>query len=262
MKILPVIVLYKKKIEECESLFSLIKMDGILTYIDTIYIHDNSANENQPIKKYGTFKVKYYGDGYNHGVSKAYNDACRYAKENGYTWLLLLDQDTQFPENALNEYCCGINSYPGLPLYVPVLRTKDDIICSPCAYRWHRGFTPRQLKIGVNSLNEFSPINSGMLIRVESFIAAGGYNEKVYLDFSDFQFIERVRIVQDKFCIINLEAKQDFSNDTNDVRSLISRFKIYCECALNCEKKTIIDKIQYASIVFARTSKLFIRTKI
>lgn len=49
MKILPVIVLYKK-IEECESLFSLIKMDGILTYIDTIYIHDNSANENQPIK--------------------------------------------------------------------------------------------------------------------------------------------------------------------------------------------------------------------
>ena len=57
MKILPVVVLYKKKIEECESLFSLIKMNGVLTYVDTIYIHDNSANENQPIKKYGTFKI-------------------------------------------------------------------------------------------------------------------------------------------------------------------------------------------------------------
>lgn len=32
-------------------------MDGILTYIDTIYIHDNSANENQPIKNMELLKL-------------------------------------------------------------------------------------------------------------------------------------------------------------------------------------------------------------
>ena len=41
---------------------------------------------------------------------------------------------------------------------------------------------------------------------VTSFIKAGGYKEDVSLDFSDFQFIERLKRVTKNFIVLNIEC--------------------------------------------------------
>lgn len=261
MKILPVIVLYCRNINNCDSIASLSKSPDLYDYIDTLFVHDNTPEPCDYPVQFEQLKVHYVHDMNNSGVSKAYNQAAKYAQENGYEWLLLLDQDTVLPDDALTKYQNAINEHPDLPIYAPILRTKEGAICSPCTFKWHRGFTPKSINLGKNSLKELSPINSCMLVNVEKLIQVGGYNENAFLDFSDFQFIERVSKKYTHFSVVNFTAEQDFSNDTKNEISLIRRFKIYCKCALGCEKNSLIDRVQYFTIVMMRATKLFLRTK-
>lgn len=262
MKILPVVVLYKRKVEDCDSILSLFHMDAYTDYIDSIYIYDNFPELNEDlVSELKSLRLIHEKDYNNSGVSRAYNVASQYAIDNGYDYLWLLDQDTAFPTSSLHKYVDAISENPQLPIFSPILKTKNGKICSPCVYKWHRGFQPDNISPGIHSLHHYSPINSGMLINLECFKKVGGYNEKAYLDFSDFQFIERLKEKYQYFCVVDFQANQDFSNDAIDPEVLLSRFKIYCECALGCEKIKLLDKIQYFCIVLARSCKLFIRTK-
>lgn len=58
------------------------------------YIIDNSLY-SQIVQDSNVIFYSHHPD--NPGVSFAYNEAAKYAKENGYGWMLLLDQDTHFP---------------------------------------------------------------------------------------------------------------------------------------------------------------------
>lgn len=58
------------------------------------YIIDNSLY-SQIVQDSNVIFYSHHPD--NPGVSFAYNEAAKYAKENGYEWMLLLDQDTHFP---------------------------------------------------------------------------------------------------------------------------------------------------------------------
>ena len=73
----------------------------------------------------------------------------------------------------------------------------------------------------MHKIKEYDIINSGMLIKVADFIKAGGYKEDVSLDFSDFQFIERLKRVTKNFIVLNIECIQDFSNNAEDKAKLI-----------------------------------------
>lgn len=265
MKVLPVVVLYNVNLLQCDSVNSLKNQDLNILSIDKIFVYDNSpdANINSGIGSYlNGLEVVYQHDTNNSGVSRAYNEAAKYASEKGYDWMLLLDQDTQLPAGSLEKYFQAVKAYDDLPVYAPVLRTKNNIICSPCKFKFHRGFTPKSTpSAGLANFKEYAPINSCMLVSTQKLISVGGYNEKAYLDFSDFQFIERLRSLYSQFYIVDFVALQDFSNDSSDVNALIKRFKIYCECARGCEKKSIIDNVQYFVVVSLRMLKLTIRTR-
>ena len=100
-----------------------------------------------------------------------------------------------------------------------------------------------------------------MLINLEAFRLVGGYNEKVKLDFSDFQFIERFKKRFDSFYVINVIAKHAFSDTEINTSKLNKRFISYCDGAKNCEMISIHDRIIYFMIVFFRATKLVYRTK-
>jgi hypothetical protein len=108
-------------------------------------------------------------------------------------------------------------------------------------------------------LNKLAPVNSGMLVDLKAFYEVGGYNEKVKLDFSDFQFIERFRKVHKTFYVMDLICEQDFSDDEISCPAQAKRFRYYCEGARNIEKEGAWDWIQYNSFVFLRAVRLTIR---
>ncbi len=229
-----------------------------------LYIHDNSScpvKGIDAIESNEFINLNYYHDPSNPGISRAYNKAANYAEEKGYKLLLFLDQDTNLPKDILIKYERAINQHPDIYMFAPILKTRTGEVISPCRYRFHRGFTLKHISANKPlPLKKFSPINSGLLVFVDQFKKCGGYNEKVRIDFSDFQFIERFRVFNQYFFLIDAVCIQDFSNDESDTDKLMRRFSLYCDGAKNCQKTGAGDSIVYFLITFLRSLILVRRT--
>jgi GT2 family glycosyltransferase len=263
-RIVGVVVLYNCKIEDSETVLSLAKsLEDISDSMDLV-VYDNSlvaAFESGSVFKYRAFIVHYFHDATNPGVSKAYNFAAQYALHLKKQWLLLLDQDTTFSIDAISNYVVVLKNYPQIKLFAPVLKLADNRIISPSRYCFKRGFALKEIAPGIHRLKKISPLNSGMLINLEAFRSVGGYNEKVKLDFSDFQFIERFKRRFDQFCVINVIAKHSFSDIEINTSKLNERFMMYCYGAKNCDRNSFIDRVIYFMVVFFRATNLVYRTK-
>lgn len=255
--LLVIIVIYKNALEDCESFQSLLAMREEFSNLN-IFIYDNSPDPQQ-IKNYEGLTITYFHDEKNSGVSKAYNVGVEHANKGQKEWVLLLDQDTRLPKSILEKYYTAINDNSNINLFVPVLKLKNGSIFSPSRYRFKRGFYLDSIKPGIHSLFNLAPVNSGMMVGTEAFFKVGGYNEKVRLDFADFQFVERLRKSYAEFFVIDAACEQDFSDDETSVSSQLVRFRYFCEGARNMEGKNIWAWSRYNTIVFVRTMKLTLR---
>ena len=254
-----IIVLYNMELSESDSFKSLIANNNISNDLH-LYIYDNSK-ELQNIDDYKSIDIHYQHDPLNSGISKAYNEGAKYAKQKNRNWILILDQDTILPSNWAEVYYNSVLNNNEIKLFAPILLLDNNKIFSPCKYKMKRGFHLDEIEEGIQSLKEVSPVNSGMLILIEEFFNVGGYNEKVKLDFSDFQFIERFRENNDFFYVLDLICYQDFSNDNPSMKSQLKRYEYYCEGAYFFDKETIYERIQFLIIVFVRMLMLTFRYK-
>ncbi|MET6989544.1 glycosyltransferase [Sediminicola arcticus] len=254
-----IIVVYNKAIHECESFRSILEMRTDDSNLD-IFVYDNSP-VSQKINYHKGITIYYMHDPNNSGVSRAYNEGALYAAKNKKCWVLLLDQDTLLPVNLLETCQKAVSKYPEIKLFVPVLELKSGKIFSPCRYKFKRGFYIKKISEGIHSLDKLSPVNSGMLIDISSFIDAGGYNNNVKLDFGDFQFIERFRKKYKYFYVLDARCIQDFSNDEVSYKSQLTRFKFFCEGARNIEKEFKSDWLTYSLLVGIRAIVLTLKHK-
>ncbi len=97
-----VIVLYNVDIEESETFQSFVM--PLLKFGCSLFIYDNSPIRQTSKILADTKEIVYVHDAHNSGLSKAYNVAAAHARNNNKKYLLLLDQDTLFPESSLNIY--------------------------------------------------------------------------------------------------------------------------------------------------------------
>lgn len=252
-----IIVIYNRALEACESFQSVLAMNSDDQKLH-LFVYDNSPLP-QEIKNYNGLEISYFHDPRNSGVGKAYNTGAEQAKKNDQEWVLLLDQDTSLPKSILEKYEQEITTNSKISLFVPVLKLKNGSIFSPSRYRFKRGFFLDSIRPGIHSLFNLAPVNSGMMIKVEAFFKVGGYNEKVKLDFADFQFVERFRKSYAEFFVLDVECEQDFSDDNSTYESQYVRFKFYCEGAKNIENKDFFDWLQYNAVVFIRAIRLTLR---
>jgi rhamnosyltransferase len=229
--VLAVIVLYKIKLEESPTFNtlteSLIK-NGV--YLDLL-VYDNSPVNGYNVNEiqYHNWNLIYYGDTENSGVSKAYNAAAKQALKTNKKWLLLLDQDTIFPIQTISQYLLALSNYPNQKLFAPIMKVNDNNIISPCKFKYMRGFYIRNIKNGINSLRQYSIINSGLFISVDLFMANNGYNENIKLDFSDHDFMHRLKKNGvDDFVVIDLVVTHELSSAIkNSLLSDQKRFDYY-----------------------------------
>lgn len=254
MKILYVIVLYKCNLTGSKSYLSLLEKHPN----EFIYIYDNSP-EGQVVER---DNVIYIHDSKNSGLGVAYNKAAKYAKENGYEWLLIMDQDTTFPPNTLANYKEAIHENPEIMLFAPIHKIAANIYISPTHYRFKTSHPESRARTGLLLFKDAAPINSGMLINVEAFYKVGGYDEEVILDFSDIRFIEKFRKYYSSFYAIGkIVCLQDFSMNEQDINKLMTRYKIYLKCALACKREHFHDHFFYLYITSRRTMKWTLRTR-
>ena len=260
-KILAVVVIYNKPLSASDTLISLGKDIASEGCIMDLFIYDNSSTQQDRITINGFKIVSHHFDGANVGVSAAYNLGVKYAKELGKEWVLLLDQDTSFFTGAIKEYLKSMEENPDINLFSPIIKLANGIIFSPFKMIFKRGIALSKVSSASYPLKFFSPVNSGILVRVTSFEEAGGYNEKVKLDFSDMEFVRRFSRYNEHFTVVNTTCLQDFSNDITDADVLNTRFIFFCDGVKNCYRKNTYEDFQYLVVVLIRMMKLILKTK-
>lgn len=221
-KILIVTVIYNQRISDTNVYKTL------LSEKEDVYIYDNSPSP-QPIDNLPKNWV-YVWDKSNPGLSIAYNTAAYYAATHGYDWLLISDQDTIYPQKTLERYRWHIGEFQTTRMFIPKVKISDSTYLSPVKSKFYFARTSDKTPVsGEIELKRYAVINSGILVTTDSFLSCGGYNNKVFLDFSDFQFIERFEKLYKIAYVTDIICQQDFS-DINDSHSKkLMRFEMFCK---------------------------------
>lgn len=245
--LLVVVVVYKKEIKEL-----FINRTSELSVI----VYDNS-----PLPQKSLDNVFYIHDPKNSGVSKAYNEGIKLAKELGKKYVLFLDQDTKFTLDMIEKYEKLTEIYGEDYIYTSVIG-KENKIYSPFLEKNFRGRPQNKSEfkhLEVYNLDEKSIINSGMLVPLKIIDKIGTFNEKIKLDFSDMFFIDKYKKYKKEIVLVDNFVEHSISGDEGkDKKRELHRFKFYCNGAkelYKCNFKRIIY------IVFLRMGKLCLKYK-
>lgn len=224
--ILYILVIYGCEATEAEAMQTLFA--GHEEQLRHLFVYDNSPSPHTPPEGV----AQYVHDPSNGGLGRAYNTACRFAESNGYEWLMLLDQDTTFPPDAIEKYQDAIATHAETDMIAPRHMVAGGKYLSPTHYRMKASNLQDSAPTGTVAFTKACPINSGLLVSVKSFIKAGGYDEPVWLDFSDIRFIEKYRKHYSSFYVVpDLICRQNYSGLDKDPEKVFRRFCIYLQCA-------------------------------
>ncbi len=254
--ILFVIVLYNQSFKDTNSYKSL--LNSVSTH--NIFIWDNSVSSalNNGLESSG---FQYTHSIENKGVSFPYNRAFDYARKKGFQWIMLLDQDTIFADTFLEKLELAMHQHPKINMFCPLHQLTNGLYLSPAKlFMKFTRLSNKQIS-GIIDLSDYAIINSGLVVSVDLFKKTGGYNEKVFLDYSDFQFIERCTKFDSKAFCINSVCIQDFSNDCVEEEKLLNRFALFCQSLKGFENRTIIGTFEYYLVVLKRCLSLVYRLK-
>jgi GT2 family glycosyltransferase len=262
--IFAVIVLYKMQFRSSVSFISLLTAIESQPGALQLLLYNNSPEIEQDVSMYDQTKIIFHviNDPENPGVSKAYNRAHQIAKNNKKKWLFLLDQDTQLPENFFSVFFSErkLDVYDADRLYFPILRSKGKII-SPAKYIPYRGIMQQNVQCGYQT-KKLAIINSGTIIDTALFETAGGFNDKVMLDFSDISFFRRVWQYYKRGKLINAVCTQQFSGFENDsYEKTMNRFRTFNHNAITFGKEKGVSRLFLFFTVLLRAVNLSLQFK-
>ena len=252
--ILIVVVLYNQDLFCCETYLSLLRGSDC-----DVFVYDNSPVCLTDLEKIPS-TWKYIRDPKNPGLGKAYNDAARYAASINKKWIFIADQDTSFSEGIIDSYLANVDRERNVSLFSPVIVSNGKVI-SPVSTGFFRSQPSVAEAAGIQPFSKFFPINSGIMIRLETLVDVGGYNENVFLDYSDYEFCRRLAEKEKTFFVIDRICRQNFSNNEDDVESKLARFELFCRSVINCSHKGLKDSLYINFVVLKRTLSLCIKEK-
>jgi GT2 family glycosyltransferase len=184
--ILPILVLYNCALETSETYRTFIaSAHNALLDPSLIAVYDNSQLRQVSLAE-ETHLFAYKHDPSNGGVAAAYNWTLDIAKSHGFSWLLLLDQDTSLPVTFLAVLGNAIRLYnPNKSVAAIVPRANDrGVAISPKRVCFGR-LAPLPKLAPLVAEYEVMAINSGTAVRVPFMALLGGFNSAYWLDSLD-----------------------------------------------------------------------------
>ena len=256
--LLIVVVIYKENYYSCNTYRTLLTSKPH----QAILIYDNSPVAMHSPEEFAHMNIHYISNPSNPGVSAAYNQAAKYAQDKLYKWLLICDQDTLFDNKLLEVWQKSIEQNPEIKLFVPAISIGNSIYISPTRIKKIWGHKPETSKrVGTIPSKQFTAINSGMFINLEAFLSVGGYNQRVFLDYSDHEFIRRFGEKFDSLYAMDIECVQQFSNLVQSSPEKLARYELFCQSIKGCEKIGFLANLQYLCIVVKRMLSLVVTTR-
>lgn len=164
------IITYNPDLERLE-----VNINAILREVDKLVLIDNDSTNifdiNQLMVNYPTIEVIRNLE--NKGVAKALNQEAEYALNNGYEWLLSLDQDSVVPQNFIMEYMKYISiENVGMICCKIIDRNFGELKCEQVN------------RSGIEYVN--TCITSASMIRVTAWQNVCGFSDDMFIDSVDF----------------------------------------------------------------------------
>jgi hypothetical protein len=221
LKIYGIIVVYNKNVENSLTYQCLKKQKDL-----HIVVCDNSTKDygNQTnVEADGFYYVDMHG---NAGLSRAYNAALNLISEvnegmSGY--VALFDDDTHIPDIYFSKLREEIQAKKS-DIYLPIVRDEIGILSPSIMKKYYCHRAPKN--VWSIKPKELCGINSGMAIRLKIF-KNYRYNENIFLDYVDHNFLRDMRKKHKKVSIMDVEIRQTFSSNTDSKEKSIARFKIF-----------------------------------
>jgi len=179
MKICSFITLYKPDLLKLEK-----NINEISKYAERIYLLDNTPlKDNICIPVYQ--KCVVIKNNKNIGLSSAFNIALNVARNEGFEYTILFDQDSYLRKESFDileaEYLKYSKDY-NLMCVGPSLNIYGNAVITP---NWSLNKLPHDVE-GIDSV--LNIITSGMFLNINKALAIGGFNEDYPVDFCDFFF--------------------------------------------------------------------------
>jgi rhamnosyltransferase len=172
-KLCAVVSSYFPDLEELEE-----NVNSYLPWVDKLIVWENTpkteSNVDELVKRLNNTKIEIITTGQNEYLAGPFNTCVKWAKENGFTHILTMDQDSRF-ENGHFEY------YREL-----ITQFSNELIAV---------FAPNSQKYDVGSavLEKDNVISSGAVMPLEIFDKVGLFNEDFLIYHVDIEFCRRVR---------------------------------------------------------------------
>lgn len=175
-KILAVIVTYNPETHHLKDWLTTTSKQ-----VDSILVYDNNS---QNFKNFENIlfpqNVIIHSSPINKGLPAHYNAAIQYGLENGFDYLLILDQDSSFNDDFLTKYRQNISD--ASVCLVPHL-VHDNNNYNEAYPERTKGETEPVLR----------SINSGTLLNLKALPAQLRFDEDLFIDCVDFDFFEKIR---------------------------------------------------------------------
>lgn len=167
MKLAGLVVLYNPKEKDIEHLYTY------LSFLDKLYIVDNSEKNALHNKFLDSNKIYYYSKKENMGIAKALNIGCYQAIKDKFEWIMTMDQDTIFNMETIEEMKKYIDTHDMSTTYIvsPWLNTKllekkpEEEISHPS-----------------------DVMTSGSIMNLSLFLKIGGFKEWLFIDGVDIAY--------------------------------------------------------------------------
>lgn len=165
-------------------------IDSVIAQVDQLLIIDNNSDDKELLETVReNSKIKVIFNKRNEGVSKAFNKILSYGLKNGYSWCILLDQDSICSENMIDKY----------KRFIRKRKCQDIGILCPRIYdRNEKNKEENEKRVQ----RVVFGINSGAFINIRVWDEIGRYDEKLFIDLADYDY--SIRINESGYKIIRL----------------------------------------------------------
>jgi rhamnosyltransferase len=176
------IVLY----HPCENILS--NIDSYASAVKKIYAIDNTESPNQALAnrlKERYKNLEYIPNNQNLGIATALNQACDMAIDDGFAWLLTMDQDSCFIN--FNDYLACLEKHGEI---------SKTALLAPNP-QWHaKEHLPKNPLF--NYEEKSLVITSGNFLNLTLFNKIGRFEEKLFIDMVDYDYCLKARMLDYK----------------------------------------------------------------
>lgn len=172
LKVAGIVTLYNPTNEDIKNI------DTYISDINVLYVIDNTEGKDNKKRMPKNRKIKYFFANENVGVARALNIGAEKAIEEGYKWLLTMDQDTTFKKGVIDQM-------------------KDDILTKDMSKvgivtPWHHTKL-KDKKPTTDFDNPGDVMTSGNLVNLDVYKKVGGFKDWMFIDGIDLEYCLNLR---------------------------------------------------------------------